>query len=177
MRIICHLLFLLLANAIFLNSSSSSLPFHKPYSKEQLSLDAQSRPEALQLIWQSDMDEPLPDRSRTPTIRFSPLPIATLRSPHTPPRSQPLNRPRSPSSSSSQISRARHISTLVAESLRLDFDDDEDDLPLHVEFSTKSKSGKAISFGLFFRRSGLLLAHTAFNSESSAPYIHRLQSC
>lgn len=135
-RIICHLLLLLLANAIFLNSSSSSLPFHKPYSKEQLSLDAQSRPEALQLIWQSDMDEPLPDRSRTPTIHFSPLPIATLRSPHTPPRSQPRNRPRSPSSSSPQISRASHISTLVAESLRLDFDDDEDDLPLHVEFST-----------------------------------------
>lgn len=83
------------------------------------------------------MDEPLPDRSRTPTVQFSSLPIASRTSPHTPPRSHsPRNRPRSPPPLGSQISPVRHISTLVAESLHLDFDDDEDDLPLHVEFST-----------------------------------------
>ncbi|KJE06015.1 hypothetical protein I311_00151 [Cryptococcus gattii NT-10] len=36
---------------------------------------------------------------------------------------------------SQPVSSERHISTLVAESLRLDFDYDEDDLPLHIEFS------------------------------------------
>lgn len=82
------------------------------------------------------MGEPLPDRSRTPTIQLRPLPIPTRRSPHTPPRSRSdRNRPRSPSPSCSQVSSERHISTLVAESLRLNFDYDEDDLPLHTEFS------------------------------------------
>lgn len=97
------------------------------------------------------MDEPLPDRYRTPTIRLRPLPIPTRRSPHTPPRSRPdRNPPRSSSPSCPQVSSERHISTLVAESLRLGFDYDEDDLPLHIESSASQDKERSSLLGSSF---------------------------
>lgn len=121
------------------SSSTVPLSLHSFLSHSLKKLSKPARPASartLEFTSQSDMDEPLPDRSRTPTIQLRPLPIPTLRSPHAPPRSRPdRNRSRSPSPSCSPVSSERHISTLVAESLRLDFDHDEDDLPLHIEFS------------------------------------------